>query len=64
MTEVIEQFPDEQRQILKRLVMNEQLHHPSPVLIEILSRLNGTDTVLFAHRAYASRGTSIDDDAA
>lgn len=55
-------FTDEQRTTLVRLVMDEIARQPSPELAALLSRLSGTDTVLIAQRAYASRWPSPDDE--
>jgi len=51
---MIEKFTDEQRVLLKELVLREQLARPNAVLLEIFSRLNGTDTVIYADRALPS----------
>ncbi len=52
---VQETFTDEERRLMIEVILNKQLRSPDPRLVKILSRLNGTDTRIVAHRAYPSR---------
>lgn len=55
MAPVQENFSEEERQLMLRLLIDRQLKQPDPALVRIISRLSGTDTAIVAHRAYASR---------
>ena len=55
-TLVEERFSDEERRYLLNLAMNAvPPRNPDKMLIKIISRLSGVDTMLVAHRAYPSK---------
>jgi hypothetical protein len=51
-----ERFSDEERRYLLSLALNAvPPRNPDKMLIKIISRLSGVDTLLVAYRAYPSR---------